>query len=138
MGSISLWRYAENTSNYPGWNISADSTGADSLIELLHCLKSDGTGATRTVLLTPPDSSLLAIPNNKGGKAKYIAAEKLRLLVSDNTSTWYFPSEASLVPLTFGSDWFDALEQGLARIKPHQGDYSIGSSSEDQLQLWFW
>ena len=133
-GAISLWRYTENERNYPGWHLSANSAGCESLIALIEVLSADGAGATRSVKLMPPTPAILGVPNNKHGTAKFKAPEKLRISFSGVSDHWLFPQQLEPAELSFGHDWIARLRNGLAGIPNGIGDFSIGG----EFPLWFW
>lgn len=137
-GLISLWRYTQNERNYPGWHLSADAAGCESLALLLQSLVVDGHAATRTVLLEAPNARTLSVPNNLGGHANYETPEKLRLRFSEDAGVWLFPATLEPAELTFGKDWLEPLQQGLEAMSRGQGDYCIGIKQEGSLPLWFW
>ncbi len=136
-GRVSLWRYTENDRNYPGWNINADLTGCESLLELLDALISDGQGS-RSIHLTPPTPAQLQVPANQGGTAAWVAPAKLRVSLSDVASDWRFPQDQNPASLMFGSEWVAPLREGLVGMSAGRGDFSIGKTSIDSLGLWFW
>ena len=135
-GRISLWRYTENERNYPGWHLNADIAGCHSFVALLDALATDGSGS-RTITLTSPTMAV-RVPNNRGGRAKWLAPAKLRVTLSQSPADWVFPSDLDPATISVGSDWLGALREGLSGIPKGQGDYSIGNSKEGNLQLWFW
>ena len=137
-GSISLWRYTENERNYYGWHLSADARGCKSLSNLLQALAADGHAATRTVELQPPTPAVLAVPNNRGGRATYKAPAKLRLSFTKEAGQWSFPATLDPAELAFGYDWLAPLQEGLDAVAQGRGDYSIGANQGSSLPLWFW
>lgn len=137
-GSISLWRYTQNESNYPGWHLSADADGCASLSALLQSLVQDGHAVTRTVLLEAPNHRILSVPNNLGGRANHEAPGKLRIRFSGDSGVWSFPPALEPAELTFGKEWLEPLQRGLDAIARGQGDYYIGIKQKDSLPLWFW
>ncbi|MET0550068.1 MAG: hypothetical protein ABW002_12455 [Xanthomonas sp.] len=133
-GRISVWRYLENERNYPGWHLNADPAGSQSLLELLHTLAADGTGS-RAITVTAPSKAELVVPNNRRGRAAWVAPEKLRLTLSTANDQWSFPLDVAPAVLEIGSAWLAALREGIAGIPKGQGDYCIGRGSHS---LWFW
>ena len=137
-GSISLWRYTENERNYPGWHLSADARGGTSLSTLLQALAADGPSTTRTINLDPPTTPVLAVPNNRGGRARHRAPTKLRVGFAKDSSLWSFPATLEPAQLVFGYDWLAPLLEGIEAISQGRGDYSIGTDQDGSLPLWFW
>lgn len=134
-GSVSLWRYTENTRNYPGWHLTADAAGCDSLLDLLDALATE-PGGYRTIPLRAPDEAQLGVPNNR--RSPHIAATKLQLTLSDAPADWRFPSDHDPASLTIGNDWLAPLRKGLLDITQGRGDYRIGNDDSGSLKLWFW
>jgi hypothetical protein len=137
-GQIALWRYAENERNYPGWHLTADATGCTSLVALFDALAADGIAASRTVETVPPTAAILAVPNNRAGRAAWKAPRKLRISLSTTAAQWSFPQLLDPAEFTVGLDWLAPLREGIDGIPRGLGDYSIGSSDNGSLPLWFW
>jgi hypothetical protein len=136
-GRISLWRYTENERNYPGWHLSADVAGCQSLLALLEALATDG-GGFRTITITTPDKAQLLVPNNKSGLAAWVAPTKLQMELSPNPTEWAFPPDMDPAAITVGSNWLAPLREGIAGIAKGRGDYAIGDRKNGSFRLWFW
>ena len=137
-GNVSLWYYTENEHNYPGWHLTADAAGCESLIALLDALAADGIPAFRAVEIKPPSKAQLGVPNNKGGLAAWRSPSKLRVTFSSDPTEWSFPPDLEPAVLTIGSDWLAPLREGVSGIPHGCGDYSIGSAGNGSSRLWFW
>ena len=138
VGSVSLWRYVENERNYPGWNLSADLRGVASLLSILSELQA--AGGHRTVPITPPTLSTLAVPNNRSGKAKYVVPTKWRLhylRTDEGADAWTFSFEQEVAILALGRNRMLKLIAGIAGLTQGVGDFSIGGSNKLET-LWFW
>ncbi len=135
-GSVALWRYKENQRNFPGWHLTADAAGCASLLTLLDALVADGGNRSRTVAVQAPTPAILSVPNNRSSACR--SPSKLRLSLSANPSEWSFPDLLEPATLTLGAEWVPELQRGIADIARGEGDYSIGSPSGENLQLWFW
>jgi hypothetical protein len=137
-GRISLWRYTENERNFPGWHVTADATGCSSLISLLDAFASDNVAVSRTVEVVAPTPEILAVPNNRSGRAAWSAPTKLVLSFSTAAAQWSFPNSSDPAAFTVGSEWLALLRKGIEGIPNGLGDYSIGTQSNGNLRLWFW
>jgi len=136
-GRISLWRYTENESNYPGWHLNADEAGCACVLALLDALSRDDA-PYRTLALTPPTDAQLRVPNNRHGNAAWLAPERLRVRLGAEPAQWAFPRDLDPATMIVGSQWLEPLRRGIADIAGGRGDYSIGGGDTDSLRLWFW
>lgn len=137
-GRVSLWCYTENERNFPGWHLTADATGCSSLISLIDAFAFDNVAVSRTLEVVAPTAEILAVPNNRSGRAEWGAPTKLRLSFSLVPTEWAFPNASDLATLTVGSEWLAPLRKGIEGIPKGLGDYSIGTQSNGNLRLWFW
>lgn len=137
-GNVSLWYYTGNERNYPGWHLTADAAGCDSLIALIDALAAYGCAAARSVEIRPPSSAQLKVPNNKSGLAAWQAPSKLRIAFSEDPELWSFPLVLEPAALILGSDWLAPLRDGISGIARGRGDYSIGVAGNGSWRLWFW
>jgi hypothetical protein len=137
-GIVSLWRYTENTRNYPGWHLTADAAGVASLLDLCSRLGGgvEGTGA-RTVSISRPSTEVLSVSNNKNACAKWIAPPKWRIQYAPDTEDAWSFSVAGPATVLVGSLYLPRLMGGLAAIASRKGDYSIGGDDVTE-HLWFW
>ena len=144
-GAIFLWRYRDNARNYPGWNLSADASGACSLLRRLRALAQSSHGTSRTVNVDVPTLTVLRVPNNEGGKARWWAPSRWRVAFQpdpEHRDLWKFPDDEDPAVLTLGRDRLADLIKGVEAITHGRGDYSIGGSAGDpsrpQAELWLW
>lgn len=87
-GVVCLWRYLDNTKNYPGWHFSADRLGCNSVIELLALMETAELPMRRTVQLRPPSADVLGVPNNRRARWKAAGALDLGVDPSANPESW--------------------------------------------------
>lgn len=136
-GRIWLWRYAEKNRNFPGWHLSADKKGRESLITLIEAIGVDGSGATRSIALDPKDARVLSIPGRRVAKVVVPSAWRITVVGPDDTA-WRFPETEEFAELMVGSGWLDLLAAGFADIQNPIGDYAIGIQGAGTSKLWFW
>lgn len=143
-GRIFLWRYCENTRNYPGWNLTADGEGCASLQELIDLFDGARWTCGQTIRLIRPNERVLCVPNNRGGKASWISRESLRLQYPKNKvphEHWSLTFDQREVVLQLGARKLVDLRDGVSAIMNGRGDYAIGPDAEsrfDEECLWFW
>ena len=54
-GNLWLWRYRQNTRNYPGWNLAANQLGWESLFDLLGRMVSSSWACRREISVSSAD-----------------------------------------------------------------------------------
>ncbi len=136
-GRITLWRYTANEKNYPGWHLNGDRAGCTSLLALFDEL-TQSPGAQRTVQISAPVLAQLSVPNNQGGRAPWLAPEKLRVSCCLEPEVWSFPQDLAPACLAVGANWQEPMRRGIAGIPEGRGDFSIGIGKNGNLPLWLW
>jgi len=81
-GRISIWRYEPLNKNFPGWHLSADKVGYESLLELLNLLELSPFGSKRTLKLVKPDICLAS------SMLKKTPEQKILITLSDLGAHW--------------------------------------------------
>lgn len=99
---MSAWRYLENTRNYPGWHLTADTDGCASLIALLDAAVLDGMEGRRTLKIDRPTPAQLAVPNNR--HAAWTATQSLRIVFEREPSQWRLRDEGERLELLLGTE----------------------------------
>jgi hypothetical protein len=136
-GSVWLWRYRGSDKNYPGWHLTADRTGAASLIQLLDIFANSNEPVFRTVQLGHPTVAIRSVPNNRN--ADWTAPVKLRIGLAADPNEWVLTCTDATAQLTLGLDWCPIFRQAVARIALGEGDFSIGPPDRSQrLGLWWY
>ncbi|AZZ93361.1 hypothetical protein EUZ85_22605 [Hahella sp. KA22] len=131
-GEIYFWRYKNNPSNYAGWHLSADATGADSLILLLEQCIQIPDSLYRTLTLTKPDAAA-SVANCRD---QVISFPKVKLIYTpDGKEQWTINETEGEPCLNISKQSAQILMQGLQDIKAGRGDYALG---DKEHRLWFW
>ena len=143
-GRIFLWQYTENISNYPGWNLCADSEGCDYLLKNLNILAVAQRGSL-LVTLSSPTPNVLSVPNNKNGTAKLLSHDKFEICLdaaAGNKDLWDFTCRNNSLVFRVGFNWLMPIQEGIRAVANGSGDYCMGghkSASANKLSnLWFW
>jgi hypothetical protein len=142
-GRVYLWRYRDNTQNYPGWHLSADREGGLSLLALLALFEVTAESAHSTVPLSEPTPDVLTVPNNQDGRARVWAPTKWRIAYEPQApDLWVFPHSTDPAILTLGSTYLPLLVRGVSDLTSGSGDYCIASefreAPAESRELWFW
>ncbi len=119
-GKIYVWKYTENTRNYPGWNISFDNEGFDFLIKLLKLMKDSQWPSKKLIHTDPPIKEVLSGVNNLGGKAGWRTIKQLSLQYKKNspeTNLWRLTEENQVLVISIG---FNMLVEFIKAIRDTQ------------------
>lgn len=133
-GRIYLWRYLENTRNYPDWHLSLDPAAHESLTTLFRAFCEEGLKCKRTLVVTAPPAAVLQVPNNQGGKARFTSPAKIRLSYEpDLERVWTIDAEAD--PLDWRIGPGGAAEVRSVLDEPHRYfDENFGG----EPSIWWW
>jgi len=131
-GRIYLWRYLENTRNYPGWHLAFDREGGISLLGLLSLMKTTIENSNRTITLSPPTADVLAIPNNR--RSKIESKGKLRIhWEPQNRNRWLIEEAEDEVTMILGP----SVLQNFKHAIENPGKAFDTTITAEPL-VWFW
>jgi hypothetical protein len=143
-GDLSLWRYGQNTKNYPGWNLAADQLGWESLLDLLGRMVASPWACRREVAVIRPTARILAVPNNPGGSVGLecppcLGLELPRGRVGDRH--WRLEADPKRITLEVGHSKLAELRAAVVSMPSSGGDYAIGPDDRTEWRetsLWLW
>ena len=138
-GTIHIWKYHENTRDYPGWNFAADEHAIIDLIDLLKIMEKSEWPVSKLIETVKPTFNQLKVPNNKNGFAKYEAREKLIFIFERNgpNEYWSIISNSESLEIIFGLDKLYELKETLAKPNINNCEYRVYDyENEDILFLW--
>ena len=129
---ICLWRYLENTKHYPGYHLSADSEGCTYL-----CERINDQWDRSSFSLVEPDSAVLSVPNNQGGRAGIYAFTKLSIETNGAEGERFSMEEhTSTLVLQISPRQTNELLKAIDAMKRGEGDYAL--KGRHNGSLWFW
>lgn len=137
-GDLYLWRYLENSRNFPGWHLTANDICCFALNELFETMLAAHWSSEKTLTLSEPTKEVLSVPNNRGGAARFKYANLLIIKhLKEEVANNYFALEAENKQVRFsvGSDKLKLLKNCIYRITKREGDYAI---NVNETRLWFW
>ena len=147
-GRIFLWRYRDGAGNYPGGHLTADAAGCKSLDELLSKFIDTPRSRRAIIRITRPTPSVLSVPNNQGGAARWSAPEQLQIELRGedcNPHEWRLHPKGPQFELVAGTQKLSEFRDAIRGIPKGEGDFAIGpddSSPErgawDEMCLWIW
>jgi hypothetical protein len=137
-GCIYLWCYHENTKNFPGWHMTADASGCESLLALVEEMESAQWSCEQTIHTPRPTPPIIEVPTRA---RRWSAAVSLHLKVrraANFEQGWQLRCQEGAVTLTVGPARLAELKKGFLDIAQGLGDYSIPNDAPDDQRLWFW
>lgn len=141
-GQVFLWRYRDKPRNYPGWHLSANPRGAETLLELFRLMHNAPYSSEQVVKISDPTPSVRSVPHYVRGEDRWQAAHLWRVRYAKGRSTpseWTIVFAGSELQLSVGETHLLALIRGAEALRAGSGDYSIaGDSADDHACMWFW
>lgn len=139
-GKIYIWKYLENSRNYPGWNITTDKIGGESLLKLIDLMITCKWSSKKTFQTIEPNKNQLNVPNNKNGKAEWKSVQNLTLNLKKKIEPdfWEIIDKGNEIEILLGNNSLLKLEKAIKRILNNDGDFAIYSSNDDENVLYFW
>lgn len=129
-GRISIWRYEPVNRNFPGWHMTADKLGYESLKNLIQCFKESSAGTKRTITLDKPDRNLASTKLAKTVEAKVV------IELSSKENDWHLKNEGPKLKINIGLAKLGELLSGIQRAQSGSYDFSVGGLKGQNL--WFW
>jgi hypothetical protein len=146
-GSLFVWRFQENIRNYPGWHLSADHVGANSIIDLLDRMLAAQWGSEKLLKVMPPPVEVLRVANNMGGKARWESPHSMLIKYPKGKVTddyWSLEGDDELV-FAVGQTGLSLFRHSMTRLLTKEKDFSIGPPDKmatraewNKMCLWFW
>ena len=139
-GKVYVWKYLENSRNYPGWNFTVDKTGSRSLLELLDLMKRCEWSSRKEIQISNPTENQIKVPNNQKGNAKWKTVSKL-ILSSKKVAEkelWKVIENETEIEIQFGENKLIEFEKAISGIPKGIGDFAISSDSEEDIVYLWW
>lgn len=135
---LSLWQYLDDTRNYPGWNIGANTSGCK-LFEtcILECKKNGNA----TVVTLPPTADMLGRVNNLAGRAAYLCVSEVALLLARRkVKQWHVARLAGSLTIEASSDGLNEFLVAIRQVAKGEDDFAIGPRRFRAAHpvFWFW
>ncbi len=135
-GKVYLWRYRDNSRNYPGWNMTTDVAGCSSLLELLDLIDAARWSCTAAIRVSRPTPEILNMVGNMAGAARWSSRGTFVLRVPKGKVTedhWDVRVDARTVTLTLGVARLPEFRQAVIDLQQGEGDFGLGPPDESDL-----
>lgn len=133
-GKIAVWKFIENSKNYPGWNICFDDHVRNSIITLLEKMNNSEWPSKKEIKLTNPlELNQDWIKNNGSFSVAHSLIISNRKEPSD---LWEMSGNDSELTITFGSSKLNELKEGISK---QLFDEAISGNQDSETNiLYFW
>lgn len=133
-----MWRYKENKRNYPGYHLTADREGCESLEKILANFETSQKARDHRFDLTPVTQAVLDVPNNASGNATVVSLKPWRLFVDPTQPEGFFEfsERHPACDLKLSPQQAGCVLEGVRDISKGKGDYCIGGDGDHVI--WFW
>ena len=141
-GAVFLWRYRDEPRNYPGWHLSADPAGSESLLELFRLMRDAAHSSEQRISISDPTARVLSVPNYTRGGDHWQSARRWHVVYPKGRASvdeWKLVFAGSELRLSIGERYLLSLIQGVEDLAAGRGDYAISGEDADSPDcLWFW
>jgi hypothetical protein len=136
-GQLYLWHYRDNLRNYPGWNITIDDKGCDSLIDLFNQMEYSKYSSQVTLVASVPTRKQVRRANDD---ARFYHARYLELKFRKGIgSYWQLTESPTTLMIQFGERKMIEFKGAVAKLKNREDDFAICNEMEDDESiLYFW
>jgi hypothetical protein len=123
-GRFFLWRFTENTRNFPGWHFMVDAAASTSIATLLRAMAHSETACSRTIVVSLPTAQVLSTPNNRNSPC--VAPEMVRVELDLSAGDgWSLFEEGAVVHWRLGAHSLRSLADVFANPEKYL-DTSVG------------
>ena len=146
-GRTYLWRFPQDTRNFPGWNCTADREGCSSLLELLGLMRVARWSAKADVSLTNPPGEIIGMPGHPRDE-KWRSPPRFTLSYPKDKvpdGFWQWTGDVNEPTLSVGASKITELISAFESVAKRVGDFCV--HAEDQklhgfdfprMSIWFW
>jgi hypothetical protein len=133
-GAIYLWKYLSKQNSYPGWNLTADKVGCDSLSALMTVMDNSDYPSKKSLRTEPPIKQV-KVANQTS------TFETIQLLtlqsIKEEMNNWVIEEGGNELVIVFGSKKLTELKNAIHKVKDGQGDFAISDDKGENI-LYFW
>lgn len=135
-GRVYIWKFIPENRNYPGWNLTADIEGCNSLIKLLQQMQLASFPSHKTIITHPATiNQVKAATDNKPFETVGRIALKFR---KGEQQLWQTEERNDVLEIRFGEREMQLLQTALQRIIKGEGDFAIGDAENEHLVYFWW
>lgn len=137
VGEIYIWKYTNNTKNYPGWNLTLNKEAAQNLLKLFDLMLKSEWSAKKNIQTAPVTQFQADIPQNRNSNWKSKPKILFKYNNNDLNEFWQIIETDDCVEILFGKEKLYKLKESIHNIISGKSDFAISDSNEDNI-LYFW
>ena len=139
-GQVFIWKYLDNSRNYPGWNLTADKKACKELSHLFDMMSESEWSLCKTVTTSKPMETELAVPNNQNGNAKWLTKTAITFCIKPTQSENYLSitEMSDSVEIDLGRQMLHKLKEAIMSISSGNGDFSISDENQTYILTFWW
>jgi hypothetical protein len=139
-GQVFIWKYSDNTGNYPGWNLTVDKLASEELSNLFDMMSKCEWSTSKTVRTSKPMETEIAVPNNQNGNAKWSTRPAIIFCTKSNLSPhhWIISEMPDSLEINFGKQKLQKLKEAIISIPNGNGDFSISDENQTNILTFWW
>ena len=133
-GAIYLWKYLSKQNSYPGWNITADKEGCDSLSALMTVMENSDFPSKKSLRTERPIKQVkVANQTSTFGTLQFLTLRYIK----EEMNNWVIEEGENELVVLFGGKKLIELKRAINNVRDGQGDFSISDDKGENI-LYFW
>jgi hypothetical protein len=133
-GAIYLWKYLSKENSYPGWNITADKAGCDSLLSLLAMMDRSEYPSKKSLKTETPRKQVTVANQTSTFKTIQLLTFSHR---KEEANNWVIEERKKELVIAFDRKKLIELSEAVEKVKVGQGDFAIFDHHNENI-LYFW
>lgn len=134
-GNIYIWKYKPAIRSFPGWNLSIDREGRESIMLLFDLMKRSDWPSKKTISTTFPDSQPMWATSRDTWKTK--SELILNYKKKSNEHYWQIIPHENAIEIVFGSSKLTEFVNSIKKLDKGINDFAISDNKEESI-LYFW
>lgn len=137
IGEIYIWKYTSNIKNYPGWNLSLNISGAQSLLKLFDLMLQSEWSVKKAIETNNVTKFKTDIPRNGNSDWKSKKTIIFNYKKNNYYDYWQIIENGENIEILFDNEKLLKLKESIDNLISGKKDFAISDSNEDNI-LYFW
>jgi len=137
VGEIYIWKYTSNNKNYPGWNLSLNISGAQSLLKLLDLMLQSEWSVKKAIEVNNVTNFQTDIPQNRNSGWESKKTIIFNYKKNNYFDYWQIIENGQNLEILFDNEKLLKLKESIHNLIFGKRDFAISDSNEENI-LYFW